>query len=75
MTLPRRDAAALLVLFCAGLIGLAAWMSGHVDLGLTLEDRDGGVYVATVETGGIAWRAGMLPGQHVVELSLDRGNG
>lgn len=70
MTLPRRDAAALLVLFCAGLIGLAAWMSGHVDLGLTLEDRDGGVYVATVETGGIAWRSGIMPGQQVVELSL-----
>jgi signal transduction histidine kinase len=69
MRLRRRDVAALVLALVAAVSGLAAWVTGTVNLGLTLgTDESGFVRVVAVDWESIAWRNGIHPGDLVTGL-------
>jgi hypothetical protein len=69
MRLRRRDVAALVLALVAAVSGLAAWVTGTVNLGLTLgTDESGFVRVVAVDWESIAWRNGIRPGDLVTGL-------
>jgi hypothetical protein len=74
MRLRRRDVAALVLALVAAITGLAAWITGTVNLGLTLgTDESGFVRVMSVDWESIAWRNGFHPGDLVTALEATGG--
>jgi signal transduction histidine kinase len=68
MRLRTPDLAALSLAVVAFLLGGSAWLSGDVDLGLTLREANGTVVVDEVAPDGRASAAGIQPGSEVLSL-------
>ncbi|MEJ7803911.1 MAG: hypothetical protein WKH68_11170, partial [Candidatus Limnocylindria bacterium] len=68
------DAVALLIAIGAAVAGVVVWNNGTVSLGLTLDERDGRVYVEDVTPGGNALRSYLFPGAPIVEITTVDGS-
>ncbi len=68
MRLRMLDLAALGLAAITLLLGASAWLSGGIDLGLTLTDAGGKVVVDSVVPDGLAMRAGIVRGSEVLAL-------
>jgi signal transduction histidine kinase len=69
MRLRTADLAALALIAITLLLGWSAWLSGGIDLGLTLTDANGTVVVERVAADGLASRVGIRPGTEVLALA------
>ncbi|CAN5141157.1 hypothetical protein BH23CHL9_BH23CHL9_12300 [soil metagenome] len=78
MSTPRSirllDAVALLIAIGAAVAGVVVWNNGTVSLGLTLDERDGRVYVEDVTPDGNALRSYLFPGAPIVEITTVDGS-
>lgn len=68
MSLSRRDLLALLIVMGAAIASVTAWALGDVDLGLSLHEQDGAVYVADVTPDGNAARDYFSPGWPILDI-------
>ena len=69
MRLRTSDLAAIALAVVTFLLGWSAWLSGAIDLGLTLGESDGNVVVASVTPDGLASRVGIVEGSEVLALA------
>jgi signal transduction histidine kinase len=69
MKLRTADIAALALTAITLLLGWSAWLSGSIDLGLSLVDSGGTIVVDRVAPDGLASRAGIQSGTEVLALA------